>query len=371
MKEKILKDLEKIELTAILPVKEGVNLINSNSLSDLKITDDSITLIIDLVPLNIGKKEANILQELLVEKLQKPKFFTKAKKVNVIFTSNQKIKEQSGYSADNKESAVGNLEDNQIPKINFVKNIIAVASGKGGVGKSTIAVNLALSLKRIGFNVGLVDGDVYGPSIPHMMNLSGKPEIKDNLMIPIKSYGISCISVGSLVDKDQALVWRGPMISKTLHQLIRGVNWGFENKEIDYLIIDLPPGTGDIHLSMAKQFPISGAVIVSTPQDISVIDVVKAVDMFKKLNIPIIGLIQNMAYFKEPIKGEKIYLFGEGKAKKFAKDSKIKFLGDVEIDIKIRESGDEGNPLVNQNPSSETAFAFGKIAEKVIDFFAK
>jgi ATP-binding protein involved in chromosome partitioning len=373
MKEKILKDLHKIKVNEILNIKENVNLVDSGTIEDIKISGNDATIIINLVPLDIGKKEAAILQDLIVKKLKKP--FRKPNKFNIIFTSDQKIKESAvsdfskGPQKKKPDQDKKKTDKPEIEKIPFVKNVIAIASGKGGVGKSTVAVNLALSLKRIGFNVGLVDGDVYGPSIPHMMDLRNKPDIKDNLMIPIKNYGISCISIGSLIDKDQALVWRGPMITKTLYQLIRGVNWGYEDKEIDYLIIDLPPGTGDVHLSMCQQFPISGAVIVSTPQDVAVIDAVKAIDMFSKLNVPIIGLVQNMAYLNDEKSNKKTYLFGENKAKKLADDSKIKFLGDVEIDIRIRQGGDDKNPMVNSHPSSQIAFAYGAIAENITDFF--
>ncbi len=365
MKEKIIKDLKKIKIGKFLNLNEDTNLIDSKTILDIKLSDNLATIIIDLVPLDISKKEATILQELIVKKLKKP--FKKPNKFNIIFTSSQKIKESNPPSSDSKKAK--DVKDTDIAKIPFVKNIIAIASGKGGVGKSTVAVNLALSLKRIGLNIGLVDGDVYGPSIPHMMNLQGKPEVKDNLMIPIKSYGIGCISIGSLIDKDQALVWRGPMITKTLHQLMRGVNWGYENKEIDYLIIDLPPGTGDVHLSMCQQFPISGAVIVSTPQDVAVIDAVKAIDMFKKLNIPIIGLVQNMSYLTDSKTKRKTYLFGKDKAKELSSKSKINFLGDIQIDIKIREGGDSKNPIVNSAPSSNIAFSYGKVAENIIDLY--
>lgn len=369
MKEKILQDLKKINIIDLLKLKEKTDLVDSGSVFDIKIGEDSSTIILDLVPLDLNKDEAKIIEDLIVKKLEKPKsLFKKAQKFNVIFTSNKKIK-NSGAKKVNFEK--NQEQKSEIPAIPFVKNIIVVASGKGGVGKSTTAVNLALSLKRVGCNVGLVDGDVYGPSIPHMMGLEGKPEFKDNLMIPMKKYGISNVSIGSIVDKNQALVWRGPMITKTLNQLMRGVNWGYEDKEIDYLVVDLPPGTGDIHLSMAKQFPISGAVIVSTPQDIAVIDVIKAIDMFNKLDIPILGLIQNMSYLLDEKNGEKTYLFGKDKAKDLAKEHKIKFLGDIPIDIEIRESGDSKNPIVNSNPSSQIAFSYGKVIDEVIDFFAK
>lgn len=217
----------------------------------------------------------------------------------------------------------------QTPDVLGVKKIIAVASAKGGVGKSTIACNLAVSLRQKSLNVALVDADIYGPSIPHLMNLSDKPDQKDGLILPLISHGVKCISIGSMVDASAAGVWRGPMVTKILHQLIRSVNWKSDGKEVDVMIIDMPPGTGDVYLSVAEKFPLAGVVIVSTPQSLSVIDVVKSVDCFEKLKIPLLGIIQNMAYLE--ISGEKKYIFGKDGAKKLAEKMGINFLGELPI----------------------------------------
>jgi len=252
----------------------------------------------------------------------------------------------------------------QNPEVAGVKKIIAVASAKGGVGKSTIACNLAVSLKQAGLNVALVDADIYGPSIPHLMNLKDKPDVKNDLLVPLISYGVKCISIGSMVDESAAGVWRGPMVTKILHQLIRSVNWRCDGKDVDVMIVDMPPGTGDVYLSMAEKFPLTGVVIVSTPQSLSVIDVVKSIDCFAKLKIPILGLIQNMSYLE--VSGEKKYIFGKDGAKKLAEKMGIKFLGEVPLMQEISDSTEERNPIVISNTNSKAAEILKNIAATLV-----
>ncbi len=251
----------------------------------------------------------------------------------------------------------------EIAPVVGVKKIIAVASAKGGVGKSTIACNLAVSMKNSGLNVALVDADIYGPSIPHLMSLSGKPDQENGLILPIMSCGVKCISIGSMVDSSAAGIWRGPMVTKILYQLIRSVNWKSDKKEVDVMIIDMPPGTGDVYLSLAEKFPLSGVVIVSTPQSLSVIDVVKSIDCFAKLKIPILGLIQNMSYLE--ISGEKKYLFGCDGAKKLAAENDIKFLGEIPILQEISNSTERGECFVEKNSNAEVADLFKKICFEI------
>lgn len=238
--------------------------------------------------------------------------------------------------------------------------IIAVASGKGGVGKSTISTNIAISLRRIGCKVGLIDADIYGPSIAHMMNLQESPKTENDLIIPIKSYGIKCVSIGNMISQDTSVPWRGPMISKTLTQFVKKTKWG----DLDYIIIDLPPGTGDVQLTMSQNFQLDGVVIVSTPQKVATIDAVRAVNMFKKLKVPILGCVENMAFMDNG--KEKKYPFSKDGVKKLCQKYSLKFLGEIEFHQKITNGGENGKPICESDPSSQIAFNFGRITENIL-----
>ena len=237
-----------------------------------------------------------------------------------------------------------------------VKNIIAVASGKGGVGKSTVAVNLAAALARNGAKVGLMDADIYGPSIPTMFNLFERPDITvQKKLIPLEKYGIKLVSMGFLVDVNQAMVWRGPMVTSAIKQFMNDVEWG----ELDYMILDLPPGTGDIQLTIVQSVPLSGAVIVSTPQNVALDDVRKGVAMFHKVNVPVLGVIENMAYFSPPdAPDKKYYIFGQGGASQLADELAVPVLGEIPLEQPIRESGDNGKPIVLADQESAAAGSF-------------
>jgi len=226
--------------------------------------------------------------------------------------------------------------------IPHVTRLIAVASGKGGVGKSTTAVNLAHALKGFGMKVGLLDADIYGPSIPRMMGLSGMPETKEGKIVPPVAHGIPCMSMGLLVGEESALVWRGPQMSKALAQLLRGVAWGSVASPLDILLIDMPPGTGDVHLSLAQQAPLNDAVIVTTPQDVAVADARKCIDMFNKIRVPVLGVIENMSGFTDPETGVVHAIFGSGGGARLAQSCGVPFLGSVPIDIALREASDAG-----------------------------
>jgi len=243
-----------------------------------------------------------------------------------------------------------------------IDSVVAVASGKGGVGKSTTAVNLALAMAADGKRVGILDADMYGPSIPRMLGIDDHPEQTASGMIaPLENHGIKSMSIGFLVDEEEAMIWRGPMATGALEQLLTDVAWG----ELDCLVIDLPPGTGDIHLTMAQRVPLSGAVIVSTPQDIALADARKGLNMFQKVDIPVFGLIENMSYFSCPHCGERTEIFSHGGARKEAEKLGMDFLGEIPLDVVIRETSDGGQPIVVSDPASEHSKSYRDIAEKV------
>lgn len=243
-----------------------------------------------------------------------------------------------------------------------VKNIIAVASGKGGVGKSTTSVNLALALAAEGANVGILDADIYGPSIPTMLGLSGQPETLDGkFLLPKTSFGVQTISIGYLVDPDQPMIWRGPMVTGALQQLLTQTQWS----DLDYLIIDLPPGTGDIQLTLAQQIPVSGAVIVTTPQDIALIDAQRGIGMFEKVNVPILGLVENMSIHICSHCGHEEAIFGKGGGLAMAEKNNIELLGSLPLDIDIRQQADSGRPTVAAAPDSRAAEMYKAIARKM------
>ncbi|RQP26232.1 iron-sulfur cluster carrier protein ApbC [Piscinibacter terrae] len=257
-----------------------------------------------------------------------------------------------------------------------VKNIVAVASGKGGVGKSTTAVNLALALKAEGATVGILDADIYGPSQPMMMGIEGRPESKDGkTMEPLVNHGVEVISIGFLVEQDNPMIWRGPMATQALEQLLRQTNWG----ELDYLIVDMPPGTGDIQLTLSQRVPLTGAVIVTTPQDIALLDAKKGIKMFEKVGVPILGIVENMAVHVCSNCGHVEHIFGADGGKKLAEQYEMDYLGALPLSLSIREQADSGRPTVVAEPEGEIANLYKavarqvavKIAQRAKDFSAK
>jgi ATP-binding protein involved in chromosome partitioning len=242
-----------------------------------------------------------------------------------------------------------------------IKNIIAVASGKGGVGKSTTAVNLALALGAEGASVGMLDADIYGPSQPMMLGIAGRPESKDGKSLePMEGHGIQAISIGFLIDVDTPMVWRGPMVTQALEQLLKDTRW----RELDYLVVDLPPGTGDIQLTLAQKVPVTGAVIVTTPQDIALIDARKGLKMFEKVGIPILGVVENMAIHVCPKCGHESHIFGSGGAEKMCREYGTELLGQLPLDEAIREQADSGKPTVVADPDGRVAEIYRRIARR-------
>ena len=243
-----------------------------------------------------------------------------------------------------------------------VKNIIAVASGKGGVGKSTTAVNLALALVAEGARVGMLDADIYGPSQPTMLGITGRPQSDDGQIIdPMEGHGVQAMSIGFLIDEDTPMVWRGPMVTSALEQVLKQTNW----KDLDYLIVDMPPGTGDIQLTLSQKVPVTGAVIVTTPQDIALLDARKGLKMFEKVGVPILGLVENMAIHVCTNCGHKEHIFGDGGGQKMAKDYNIHYLGGLPLDMRIRMQADSGKPTVVADPDGDLAKTYKDIARKV------
>ncbi|MBA3470579.1 MAG: iron-sulfur cluster carrier protein ApbC [Herpetosiphonaceae bacterium] len=328
-------------LAALATVQEpelGGNLVSRKMIKELQIEGGRVSVVVDLTTPACPFKEK--LETDVVAALQQVPGVTA---VHVDFTATVR-------------SLTGIPDKASVPG---VSHILAVASGKGGVGKSTVAVNLAVALAQDGARVGLLDADIYGPSAPLMTGARGKPGLTENKKIaPLEAHGIKIISVGYFVDDSQPLVWRGPMISSMLRQFLFEVDWG----QLDYLIVDLPPGTGDIQLTLAQSIPLSGAVIVTTPQDVALADAIKGVEMFRKLNVAILGIIENMSYFIAPDTGNRYDIFGHGGARSASERLGVPFLGEIPLGIPIREGGDRGLPAVTNEGTHSYAQSFRDVA---------
>ena len=315
------------------------DLVSLNMIRDLQISDGNVGLTVMLTtpacPLK-GKMEDDIRAALAP--------VPGVKSVNVRFDANVR--------SDNRIS--GRLD---LP----IKNIIAIASGKGGVGKSTVAVNLAVALAQTGAQVGVLDADIYGPNIPQMLGVDEMPTPQDNKLIPANAYGVQLMSMGFLLQPDQAAMWRGPMLHSAIRQLFTDVAW----QEVDYMIVDMPPGTGDAQLSLAQSVPLTGGVIVSTPQDVALSDARRGLSAFRQLQVPVLGMIENMAYFIAPDTGERYEIFGYGGAENAALELNVPFLGRLPLDQNAREGGDRGVPVVISHPDSEIAQSFRTLAQKL------
>jgi ATP-binding protein involved in chromosome partitioning len=319
-----------------------------NSIRKLELNNENLSLEISL-----SEMESDEIKNVIVNQLQKDFAGLKNVDLNITTKSSSKISTHK----DAKKDAV----------LPGVKNTIAVASGKGGVGKSTVAVNLAVALAKDGANVGLVDADIYGPSIPLMLGSNDKPKVyqaeNSVKMIPLENHGIKFMSIGLLVDQKDPIIWRGPMASGAIKQFMTDVDWG----ELDYLIFDLPPGTGDIQLTLVQTIPLTGAVIVTTPQEVSLIDARKALKMFERVNVPVLGVVENMSYFIAPDTGNKYDIFGSGGGEKICKELNTTLLGGIPIDSRIRLGGDNGVPMVFGIPDSNETKILMDISRKLTE----
>ncbi|MBC6439211.1 MAG: Mrp/NBP35 family ATP-binding protein [Rhodospirillales bacterium] len=284
--------------------------------------------------------------------------------VTAVMTAHKPV--GSDAPAASPQPAANQGEKPGVDRIPGVGAIVAVASGKGGVGKSTTSANLALALASLGQKVALLDADIYGPSAPRLLALEGKPETDGNMLWPKQAYGIKAMSIGLLIDEDQPMVWRGPMVQSALEQMLRKVEWG----EVDVMIIDMPPGTGDAQLTLTQRAPLAGAVIVSTPQDLSLIDARKGLNMFRKVDVPILGIIENMSYFVCPNCGHRTEVFAHGGAREEAEKLGVPFLGEIPLDIRIRETSDGGHPIVAAEPDGAFSESYRQIARAVLDSIA-
>ena len=362
-KKNIIKTLEKITFSG-----ETDNIVSSGVLQNVQVFGDQVD--IGLLVSNPALQARKRL-EVDIMKIIHSDIYEKAK-IKITCEVQKKVKNQDSDNSDNSESSDVNITS-EAKKILGVDSIIAISSAKGGVGKSTLTVNLAASLAKKGCKVGILDADIYGPSVPTMMDVEGyvpkAVKINDVSKIePAESYGVKIMSIGFFTKLDQAVVWRGPMASKALNQMIFDTNWG----DLDFLFLDLPPGTGDIHLSLVQALPINGAIIVSTPQNVALADARRGIKMFQQdtISVPILGLIENMAYFQAEESDEKNYIFGEAGVKYLSKDLNIEFLGEVPIYKSLREASDFGRPASLQE-STDVSKVFDNISKSVVEQLLK
>ena len=327
------------------------DIISFGIVKDLSIEDKKVTIVLEL-----PKEDQELAQKLTVG-------------INNAFSREVLDYPELQFTAyQNKGAAVqqpANSPDSEPnPKLPNISKYIAIASGKGGVGKSTVAINLALAFSKKIKNFGLMDADIWGPSIPMMCGIDTKPmATKDDKILPIEKFNIKMMSIGFLLSDDDTVIWRGPMVHGAIKQFVEDVEW----EGVDNLVVDLPPGTGDAHLSLIQTVPLTGGIIVTTPQDVALLDVKRGIQMFKKLNVPVLGVIENMSYLQNG--DEIIDIFGRGGGKAMAEKFEVPFLGEIPIDPEIRKGGDNGEPIVYSNPDSPSSKAFVDIAEKLLDIF--
>jgi ATP-binding protein involved in chromosome partitioning len=344
----------------------GPDIVELGMVSDIFINEGSV-----IFSLTVDAEQAQVMEPLREKAEEVVKALPGVEKVMVALTAERKPGSGASIPPPAKPSAKPAAAKPKAPQgaagghkldVKGVKNIVAVSSAKGGVGKSTTSVNLALALQANGLKVGILDADIYGPSIPRLLGIKGRPmAYKDKILKPMEGFGLKAMSVGFLVDEDTPMIWRGPMVVSALTQMMRDVKWDIDG-ELDVLVVDMPPGTGDIQLTMAQQVPLSGSVIVSTPQDLALLDARKGIAMFEKVNIPILGVVENMSYFLCPSCGERHDVFGHGGAREIADKIGVPFLGEVPLHMDIRERSDSGRPIVATDADSEHSKIYREIA---------
>jgi ATP-binding protein involved in chromosome partitioning len=328
-------------LKSVIDPNTGKDLISSKSAKNIKVDGADVSL--DVVLAYPAKSQIDLIRKLVITALRE---VSGVKNVSTNVTMN----------------IVAHTVQRGVKLMPNVKNIIAVSSGKGGVGKSTTAVNLALALAAEGATVGILDADIYGPSQPMMLGITGRPEsIAENTIEPMEGHGLQASSIGFLIDTDSPMVWRGPMVTSALEQLLRQTNW----RDVDYLIVDMPPGTGDIQLTLSQKVPVTGAVIVTTPQDIALLDARKGLKMFEKVGIPIIGVVENMSIYICPNCDHQEHIFGQGGGQKMCNDYGVDFLGSLPLNLSIREQADSGRPTVVADPDGAISAIYKGIARKI------
>ncbi|PHQ66288.1 MAG: iron-sulfur cluster carrier protein ApbC [Sneathiella sp.] len=343
-------------LEKVIDEKTGKNVVELGLINGLVIKDGNIGFALEINPADANEMEG------LRKKCEDAVFaLNGVSSVSAVLTAEQAPPAPAAKAPPPRQPA-------QKPEVPGVAAIIAIASGKGGVGKSTCAVNIALGLQALGLKVGMLDADIYGPSLPRMLGLSGKPSSEDGKKLsPKEKWGLKVMSMGFMVEEDTPMIWRGPMIMSALQQMVFDVSWG----ELDVLVVDMPPGTGDAQLTLAQKVPLAGAVIISTPQDIALIDARKGLNMFRKVDVPVFGIVENMSYFLCPSCGERSDIFGHGGARETAAELGIDFLGEVPLHMDIRKTSDAGTPITAIEPDSDHAKIYRELARRVQEKIAE